>query len=117
MVIDDHPHMRDILASFLWAEGHEFALCPDGTSALERLAREPFDLVVTDLRLPDLPGLAVVRRSKELRPSTPVALITGADNAVPAVELVRYGIDYLLAKPFTRQQFMRVVASALAQPV
>ncbi|MGH7335144.1 MAG: response regulator [Candidatus Rokuibacteriota bacterium] len=117
MVIDDHPYMRDILANFLGAGGHQFALCSDGASALERLGREPFDLVVTDLRLPDLPGFTVVRRVKELRPSTPVALITGAGDLVPSQELGRYGIDYLLPKPFTRQQFMTVVASALGQPV
>ena len=117
MVIDDHPYMRDILANFLSTGGHDFALCPDGASALERLGRESYDLVVTDLRLPDLPGLTVVRRAKAIRPSTPVAVITGAGDLVPASELARYGIDYLLAKPFTRQQFMKVVASALGQPV
>lgn len=116
MVIDDHPHMRDVLANFLLAAGYQFALCCDATSALERLAREPFDLVVTDLRLPDLPGLLLVRRSKELQCSTPVALITGVGDLVPS-ELVRYGVDYVLAKPFTRQEFIRVVASALGQPV
>jgi DNA-binding NtrC family response regulator len=117
MVIDDHPHMRDILANFLAAAGHRFALCSDATSALERLVRERFDLIVTDLRLPDLPGFAIVRRSKELQPSTPVALITGVGELVSPSELIQHGIDYLLAKPFTRQQFLRVVASALGQPV
>jgi DNA-binding NtrC family response regulator len=117
MVIDDHPYMRDILANFLRAGGHQFALCSDGGSALEWLVRESFDLVVTDLRLPDMPGLTVGRRAKELRPSTPVALITGSGDLVTAQELGRYGIDYLLAKPFTRHQFMTVVASALGQPV
>ncbi len=117
LVIDDHPYMRDILANFLQAGGHQAALCSDGRNALEWLARESFDLVVTDLRLPDLPGLTIVRRAKELRPETPVALITGAGDLVDARELERYGVDYLLAKPFTRHQFMTVVASALGQPV
>jgi DNA-binding NtrC family response regulator len=117
LVIDDHPYIRDILAVFLRAGGHEFALCSDGRAGLDALAREAFDLVVTDLRLPDLSGGAVARQVKELRPMTPVALITGAGDLVDAGELEGIGVDYLLAKPFTRRQFMRVVASALGQPV
>lgn len=117
LVIDDHPYMRDILAHFLEARGHGITLCPDGTTGIARVAREAFDLVVTDLRLPDMPGWEVVRFVKQLRPDTPVALITGSGDLIDPKDLDRYGVDYLLAKPFTRDRFMAVVASALGQPV
>jgi DNA-binding response OmpR family regulator len=117
LVIDDHPHMRDILALFLTAGGHQIELCSDGTTALARLASEPFDLIVTDLRLPDLPGLDVVRKAKEVWPQTPTLVMSGASDLVDSDALARRGVDYLLSKPFTRQQFMAMVASALGQPV
>jgi DNA-binding response OmpR family regulator len=117
MVIDDHPHVRDILANFLLAAGHRFTLCSDGATALARLANESFDLIVADLGLPDLPGLDLVRRAKALCPKTPLAVITGSSELMDPRTLGRWGIDYLLAKPFTREQFMTVVASALGQHV
>ncbi len=117
MVIDDHPHMRDILANFLRAGGYTFTLCPDGATALTHLADESFDLIVADLGLPDLHGLELLRRAKALWPQTPLAVISGSGEMLDAKALGGRGIDYLLAKPFTRDQFMTVVASALRQPV
>jgi DNA-binding response OmpR family regulator len=117
MVIDDHPHMRDILANFLRAGGYGVTLCPDGATALTHLADESFDLIVADLGLPDLHGLELLRRAKALWPRTPLAVITGSGEMMDAKALDRWRIDYLLAKPFTREQFMAVVASALRQRV
>lgn len=115
LVIDDHPHLLEILTYFLRAQGHEIRLCVDGRSGIERLKEETFDLVVTDLRLPDMPGWDVVRYAKTRSPSTPVALMTGSGDVIDRKDVERLRIEYLLSKPFTRQQFMTVVASALGQ--
>jgi DNA-binding response OmpR family regulator len=116
MVVDDQPHVRDILANFLRAGGYRFALCPDGASALARLGEEPFDLIVADLGLPDLPGEEVLRRARALQPGTPLAVITGSGELLDEGTRERLGADYLLHKPFTRAQFMAVVGAALRQP-
>jgi DNA-binding response OmpR family regulator len=117
LVIDDHSHIRDILATFLLAAGYEFILCADGTTALARLGSESFDLIISDQRLPDLPGLEVIRKAKEIWPHTPTAVMSGSGELIEPQELRRCGVDYVLAKPFRRHQFMTVVASALSQPV
>jgi DNA-binding response OmpR family regulator len=117
LIIDDHPHVQDILANFLRAAGHRITLCSDGATALAHLAREPHTLIVVDLGLPDLPGLDLVRQAKAMIPQTPLVVITGSGDLIDPKTFAERGIDYWLAKPFTRDQFMAVVASALGQPV
>lgn len=116
LVIDDQPQIRDILANFLRTAGYGFTLCPDGATALAHLASEAFDLIVADLGLPDLDGLELLRRAKSLWPRTPFAVITGSGEMIDESAVDRWRIDYLLPKPFTRDQFMAVVALALRQP-
>ena len=117
MVIDDHPHVRDILGNFLRAAGHPSTLCPDGATALAQLEGEAHALVVVDLGLPDLPGLDLIRRVKARWPQTPLMVITGSGDLIEPGTLGERGIDYLLLKPFTRDRFIAAVAAALGQPV
>jgi len=80
---------------------------------LQRLAAHPFALVLTDIRLPDLDGMEVLRRVKRDFPATEVILITGYASLDHAVEAVKEGAFYYLAKPFTPAQVQAIVARAL----
>jgi DNA-binding response OmpR family regulator len=117
LVIDDQPELRELLTHFLSSAGYDIVLCADGKSAAAHVHAGVFALVITDLRLPDMHGLDLLRLVKLRNPLARVAVMTGAGDAIDRKDAQRLGVDYLLIKPFTRQQLLQVVASALGQPV
>jgi PAS domain S-box-containing protein len=113
LVVEDEDEVREILTSVLRSDGHAVVACPDGDRALAELGASPFDLVITDLGMPGLSGWDVARAVKELHPGTPVAMVTGWSEQIDPAQAGSEGIDYLIAKPFRRQEIRVMVASAL----
>ena len=113
LVIDDEPGIREVLTKMLESRGHHVVACADGKSALHRFQEEPFDLVVTDLKMPGLSGWDVAREVKLRAPGTPVILVTGTAYQVDMVEARTNGIDFLIWKPFEFREVMRTVTQAL----
>lgn len=106
LVVDDFAPVRHLLAAQLKDAGFGAVEAENGFEALERLSSEPIDLVVTDIRMPGLNGFDLVRAVRELAPSTPVVVITGAGALAeateqcpdaPPIELV---VDAVCLKPF-----------------
>jgi signal transduction histidine kinase/CheY-like chemotaxis protein len=114
LVVDDEPRVRDTLVEMLEKEGHSVVACPDGPSALARLATEPFDLVFSDLGMPVVSGWDVARRVKADHPATSVVLVTGWGDQIDPLEVGKRGVDFLVSKPFQRADVSAVVARALA---
>jgi DNA-binding response OmpR family regulator len=85
----------------------------DGLSGLARFQSGAFDIVVTDLSLPERSGLEVARAVKSLRPNTPVVLITGWGHLVDPGRLREHGVDLTLVKPFRLDRVLAVVNDAL----
>ena len=113
LVVDDERSMRELLAIMLRQAGHDVTLAEGGEQAVEILKNEAFDLVITDLGMPGLSGWDVARAVKELRPGTPVAMVTGWSEQIDPAAAGSEGVDYLIAKPFRRQEIRVMVASAL----
>jgi CheY-like chemotaxis protein len=113
LVVEDEQEVRDILTNVLRSDGHAVVACEDGDRALIELEAEGFDLVITDLGMPGLSGWDVARAVKELRPGTPVAMVTGWSEQIDPAQAGSEGIDYLIAKPFRRQEIRTMVAAAL----
>jgi PAS domain S-box-containing protein len=113
LIVEDEAEVREILTSVLRSDGHAVVACEDGDRAIVELGRDGFDLVITDLGMPGLSGWDVARAVKELRPGTPVAMVTGWSEQIDAAMAGHEGIDYLVAKPFRRQEIRAMVASAL----
>jgi CheY-like chemotaxis protein len=113
LVVEDEAEVREILTSVLRSDGHSVVACPDGDRALVELGNAGFDLVITDLGMPGLSGWDVARAVKELHPGTPVAMVTGWSEQIDPAQAGNEGIDYLIAKPFRRQEIRVMVASAL----
>ena len=100
LLIDDDPGITDTLQRVLVDEGHIVAVERQGDAGLQRALNEPFNVIVTDLRLPGLGGLDLVRQLHSLRPRLPIILITAFGTAETAIEATKLGAyDYLL-KPF-----------------
>jgi DNA-binding NtrC family response regulator len=111
-VIDDEPLVRERLKQVFRRSGYEIETFEAGKPALDRMAREPFHLVLTDIRLPDIDGMEILKHIKKDHPATQVILITGYATLDQAVEAVKKGAFYYLAKPFTPDQVRAVVKRA-----
>jgi len=113
LVVDDQRNMRATTALVLRQEGHEVAEATGGEDALQLLEREPFDLVLTDLRMEPIDGLEVLRRIFEVAPLTQVIVMTAYGTIESAVEAMRLGAADYLTKPFKEGELIVRVSKAL----
>ncbi|MBI5837064.1 MAG: sigma-54-dependent Fis family transcriptional regulator [Candidatus Eisenbacteria bacterium] len=113
LLVDDSPSTLEVLERHLSAEGHSVAAADGTRRALELLSRDPFDLVIADLRMPDGDGMDLVRHVRERLPDTEVMMITGYATIQGAVDAVKTGAAEYLAKPFTREELLAAVERAL----
>jgi two-component system NtrC family sensor kinase len=113
LIVDDERDIRRLLREMLLLEGHEVAEATNGLEALERLRNASFDLVVTDVRMPSLGGVELLRRVREASPSTEVIVATAYPELETAIACIRAGAFDLIRKPFKLQELFSCVARAL----
>ena len=114
LVVDDDRAVRFTLRAFLEDEGVDVDEAVDGEAALERLAQQSFDLVITDLRMPKVDGMELLRRAQGLTPRPHIVLVTAHGSERHAVEAMKLGaLDYF-RKPFNEQESLGVVRRAIA---
>ncbi|MEK6777020.1 MAG: sigma-54 dependent transcriptional regulator [bacterium] len=100
LIIDDEVTIRDTLSTVLLEEGYNTVTASNGEKALELMAQFAFDAVICDIRMPGMNGIEVLRKSKEIRPETPVLIITAYASIETAVEALREGASDYIIKPF-----------------
>lgn len=110
LVIDDDPALRQVLVEYLAERGFDCHAERSGEAGLYCLERRPYDLVITDLRMPGIGGLEVVRLARERRPETEVVVITGYATIQDGVEAMRHGAWDFILKPLQLDQFEAVLA-------
>lgn len=115
LLVEDEVNLAKGLAMVMREEGYDVDVSNTGRSALDKFGGNGFDLLVADLRLPDIDGMDVIQQVHEKRPSTKVVVITGYPSVSSAVQAVKMGISDYLRKPFTDDEFMFAVKSALAE--
>ncbi len=113
LVADDEESIRELLARTLELAEYVVETVPDGQVALERLLGERFDLLVTDLSMPRVDGMALVREARRLYPRMAVVIITGFSTEAAAIEAVNLGVSGYLTKPFKIAKILSVAAHAL----
>ena len=104
LVVDDEPRLGKLASEMLELDGHEVIRAGGGREALVRLAAERFDVVVTDLRMPEVDGLAVLRAARALQAAPEVVLMTAFGTAEIAVEAMRAGAADYVTKPFSMDE-------------
>ena len=115
LVVDDEPNMRTALFEALTRQGHAVDLAENGEEAIEKFNDRPFDLVITDVRMPRLDGMELLRRIKIASPLTPVVVVSGYGTVESAVEAMREGaFDYIM-KPFSLDLIEETVDRALSR--
>jgi DNA-binding NtrC family response regulator len=113
LIVDDEPIARDNLAHILKKDGYLPLLAENGEQAIAILRREEVDLVLTDLRMKGLDGIAVLTEAKNLWPSTEVVVITGYASVDTAVAAMRQGAYHYVSKPFKIEELRAIVEKAL----
>ena len=113
LVLEDEASVRSLLVEALTQAGHKVESATDGAAGLAKLDSGPFDVVLTDLALPQRSGLAIARSVKRLDPRTPVVLITGWGHLLDPERLREHGVDLMLVKPFRIERVLSVVGDAL----
>jgi DNA-binding NtrC family response regulator len=113
VVADDETRQRETLARVLEAAGHRVTAVADGRAAIAEVERGPVDIVITDLRMPDLGGEDVLRAVKQVQPETAVVILTAFGTVAGAVRAMRAGASDYLTKPVDLEELDLVVARAL----
>ncbi len=101
LVVEDEPRMADLLAKTLHEEGHQVIVSRDGREGFEIARSAPFDVIVLDVMLPGMDGIAFARRLRESKNKTPVLMLTARDTASDIVKGLDSGADDYLVKPFS----------------
>jgi len=115
LVVDDEQPQREMLEGILRRAGFAVATAADGRGALEHLAGEEFDLLLTDQRLPAMDGLELLDRALRLRPGMPIVLMTAYGTVSTAVEAMKRGAADYLTKPFERDELLLVIDKSIRQ--
>jgi excisionase family DNA binding protein len=115
LVADDEASVRDLLSKTLALAEYDVDLAPDGRSAVDRLRIVPYDLLITDLRMPGVDGLAVVREARRLKADISIIIITGYSTEASAIEALNLGVSGYLTKPFRIPRVLSVAARALGE--
>lgn len=113
LVVDDRVEMAEVIAEGLCDHGYDAFATSSGRDALQRLRTDRIDALVTDISMPEVGGLDLLRASIELDPSRPVIVMTAYSTLEVAVEATTEGAYHYLAKPFRLDALYRIVRQAL----
>ena len=115
LLVEDEPSMAKGLEMVMNEKGYHVDLAATGQAALNAFGADTFDLLVADLRLPDIDGMEVIERVKGIHPDTKVIIITGYPSVSSAVKAVKVGVSDYLRKPFTSDEFLSAVSDAMME--
>lgn len=114
LVIDDELSVADALKVILSDSGYQVAVAMSGGEALEKLGKRRFDLVITDVRLPDISGLDVLRHLRRSHPGVLAIIITAHHTPELAAESLGLGAVAVLLKPFSPSDLLTVIKTAFS---
>ena len=101
LIVDDDPFIRRLISSILTLKGHQCEEANDGIEALEKFTKNPFDAVITDIRMPRMDGIDLTRELLKLQPALPIIVMTGSHDISIAEEAILARASDFLNKPFS----------------
>ena len=113
IVIDDEQIVLDSVSQILIDEDYEVDVSLSGREGLDWAIERPYDIILTDIRMPDIGGMRVLRDIKRVKSSLPVVIITGYATTRSAVQAMKLGAAEYIEKPFEPEQLLDAVARAL----
>jgi DNA-binding response OmpR family regulator len=118
LVVDDDPQVLEVVGEMLRLEGYDVATAADGREALAKFRSQEFDLVITDLIMPEKEGLETIVEMKRLRKTVPLVAMSGGGRIGPMDYLLTartIGAAATLAKPFARSELISLVSTLLSE--
>ena len=115
LIVDDELLIRDLLYDFFTEQSWEVAVAGDASAALEKLESADFDIVLTDLKMPEMDGSTFIDRIRETHPELPVIVVTGYPSVDSAIRSLRQRVDDYLIKPFNVTSLYRSVESSVSR--
>ena len=115
LIVDDEAGVRSALSGVLRDEGYAVDAVESGEACLDRVARAPYDVIVLDIWLPGMDGLATLARLRERRVDAPVVMISGHGNIESAVKAIKLGAFDFVEKPLSLEKTVLVVGNAVRQ--
>jgi two-component system response regulator HydG len=116
LVVDDQFDMAQMIAEHLSDRGYAAVAESSPRKAVEMLSTQCFDVLVTDLRMPDIDGITLLRISRDLDPKRPVIMLTAHSTMETAVEATGRGAYHYLIKPFRLDVLLRLIEQSLTVP-
>ena len=113
LVVDDEASIRDLLSTMLALVDYEVDVAPDGRSAVEQMRRSRYNLLIVDLRMPGMDGIAVINEARRLDAALPAIIMTGFSTEASAIEAANVGVSGYLTKPFKMPKLFEMTAKAL----
>jgi DNA-binding NtrC family response regulator len=113
LVVDDELLIRDLLYDFFHGQGWEIALAENGEKALRIIESKKVDLVLTDLKMPDMDGMTLTKQLRESHPEIPVVVMTGYPSVDSAVEALRSKVADYIVKPFNINRLYKVIEAQI----
>ena len=116
LVVDDEKSVRDLLQRFLSKEGYQVTLARNGNEAIEKSRREAFNMLIVDMRLPDMEGTDVVRKIKQIDPETDAIVLTAFPSLESSLEALKLKVaDYVLKPSGDWKEIISRIERALRQ--
>ena len=109
LIVDDEEIIRNLLYEFLTEYGLEADLASDGDEAIERINKQDYKIVVTDIKMPNVSGIEVLKAAKLKNPEIAVIVITGYSSMENEKECLKYGVSAYLTKPFPLSKFREII--------
>jgi response regulator RpfG family c-di-GMP phosphodiesterase len=113
LVVDDEPNICALFEQLFGGDDYEIDTCLTGRDAMEKIQAAEYDMVVSDLKMPGISGIDLIKAVKEQHPDTATVLITGYATVDTAVDAMRHGADDYLKKPFKIEELRQVINSGL----
>lgn len=116
LVVDDEEAVRNVVAMELARAEYDVETADNGAAAVERLREQNYDLLITDLKMPGMDGLTVIREARRQSSGIAIVIITGYSTEASAIEAINLGVSGYLTKPFRLPRIVTVAARALGEP-
>lgn len=116
LVVDDEEALRSVLCAELEGEGYQVASAIDGQDAIDIISKKEFDLVLLDIKMPNIDGFEVLKFIKEKRPQTKVVMLTGFADLKNAIESKKLGAEDFVSKPYDLVDLLTTVERVLSTP-
>jgi DNA-binding NtrC family response regulator len=116
LVVDDEEALRTVLSTELDGEGYKVTSAADGREAINILTSNEFDLVLLDIKMPNVDGFEVLKFSKERWPKTKIVMLTGFADLKNAIESKKLGAEDFISKPYDLVDLLTTVERVLTNP-